>query len=154
MARRPLGLWNDSWRVYALGVLLGCFTVSVICIGAFWPLTSVTGVDAVAITIAAGAIFALFAALCAGLAYWVVDADRRPLIRWLGLSLVNCWIPIAIVHLLLGGPALLIWHVAAPLIALHAVSSGLFLIGRRPRPPLPSLPPIPQPVPHGWDSRH
>lgn len=148
---RPLGLWNDTWRVYALGVLSVCFAVSVICSSIFfWPFPEPKHALA-AMAITAGAVFALFAALCAGLAYRAIGADLHPLLRLLGLSLVNASIPVGLILFLLGEPIPQLFQVAVPLIALHAGWSGFFLIGRRPRPPRQ---PLPQPLPHGWDSRH
>lgn len=155
MRLRPLGLWNDTWRVYALGVLLLCFVVSVIFISTLlWPSSHEARLELAAITIVAAAVFALFCALCAGLAYRVIDADLHPLLRLLGLSLANASVPAALVLLLLGDSILHMLQLIAPLIVLHAGWSGLFLIGKRPRPPRRPLPRIPLPLPHGWDSQH
>ena len=154
MVLRPLGLWNDSWRDYALGVLLICMGASVICSFVFWMDLPRPRVLVAAMAVAAGTGVGLFGGLCAGVAYRVIDADSHPLVRWLGLSLVTGSVQVALLLILLGDPILLMLQVTAPLIALHAGWSGLFLIGRRPRPPRQPLPLVPQPLPRGWDSRH
>jgi hypothetical protein len=152
---RPLGLWNDTWRVYALGVLLVCFAVSLIFSGiVLWPLFREAKLEMVAMAIVASAAFALSTALCAGLAYWAIDAALRPLIRWVGLSLVNASVPVALVLLVLGESIALALQTVAPLVDLHAAWSGVFLSGRRARPPRKPLPRTPQLEPRGWDSRH
>jgi hypothetical protein len=136
-------------------MLLVCFAVSVV-FGAIslWPFFSESRLVPVAIAIVASIVVAVFAAMCAGLAYRAIDADLHPLIRLLGLSLVSASVPAALLLLLVGDSILQMLQLIAPLIALLAGWSGLFLIGRRPGSPRQPLPQIPQPLPRGWDSQH
>ncbi len=154
MRLRPFGWWSDSWRVYALGVLSICFGVSGIGGIAFWgDLPAPKGLSA-ALVAAAGAIVGLFSGLCAGVAYRFVDTGLHPVARWLGLLVVSGAIPVALLMLGFGARFAGAVQLTAPLIALQAGWTAVFLIGRRPRPARQPLPPIPEPAPRGWDSRH
>lgn len=154
MRLRPLGLWNDNWRVYAVGVLLFWLGISATFGVALWATFPEPRILVAAIVAAVGASAGMISGLWASIAYRVINPDWHWFARWLGFSLVNGVVPAALLLFLFGWHLLVPELFAEPLIAVHVAWSAVFLIGRRPRPPRQPLPQLSQPVPRGWDSRH
>jgi len=126
---RPLGLWNDSRWNYALGAfpaaLVGC-ALSV------WLASSASGGELIGWAFVAGVPAGLVLSLCSVFGYHMVAANPRlhVVARWIGLCMLT-WLFLSML-----GSVLLLTNlgselrVIAPLAAVHAVWTALFLIGR------------------------